>query len=111
MPKVETYIDAAGDLVICNPEPGTDWERLETLPHDEALAELLEDQTANGYDWIRPEEIAALTDAPIIGWDVKRGDHGEYQDAAAVYWFDGYQVTNAIAELKAGNPVVFKRAD
>jgi len=109
--KVTTYISGNGALVISNPEPGTDWDHLEELPHDEALIELLEYQLANGFDVIRPKEIAALTDALIIGWDVNRDNQGVYQDAGAIFWHEDYQVQNAIKELKKGNAVIFPRGD
>lgn len=109
--KVTTYISSHDDLVITNPEPGTDWDHLESLPHDEALIELLEYQLANGFDVIRPEEIAALTDALIIGWDVNRDDQGNYIDAGAIFWHEDYQVQDAIKELKSGNAVIFLRGD
>ena len=107
---VETYIDLNGDLVIHNPAPETDWQRLETLPHDEALIELLEYQLANGYEVITPAEIAALTDALIIGRDVDRDEQGDYLGAAAVYWHSDYQTQNAIATLKRGEPVILHKA-
>ena len=107
---VETHLNRYGDLTI-EALPGIDWERLEGLPENEALAELLEYQTANGYEWIRPEEIAALTAAPILGWDVKRNQAGEVISTGAVYWFDNYQVEDAIKTLRAGDTLIFKRAD
>ncbi len=105
--EVETYIDRYGDLVIENPAPGIDWQRLEALPHDEALIELLEFQLSNGYDVIRPEEISALTDALIVGRDVVRDEEGKYQGAAAIYWHRDYQTQDAIRTLKRGDPVIF----
>jgi hypothetical protein len=109
--RVETYVDRYGDLVLENPEFDTDWERLEGLPHDEALIELLEYQLANGYDVIRPEEIGALTDALIIGWDVLRDDQGKFKSAAAIYWHDNYQVQNAVKILQHGDRVIFKKGE
>ena len=108
---VETYIDENGNLIICNPQPGIDWERLKSLPHDEALAELLEYQTSNGYEWIQPYEIAALTDAPILAWDAVRDDKGDLIDPGAVYWFSNYQLQDAISILKRGGVVTFYKAD
>jgi len=106
---VTTYIDMAGNLIIYNPDPDIDWDRLEELPEDAALAELLEYQTANGFEWIQPEEIGALTDAPIIAWGAVRDDSGKLIDPGAVYWFESYQVTDAIKNLKGGRGLVFLR--
>ena len=107
---VETYIDRYGDLVIECPAPGIDWPRLEALPHDQALMELLYMQLQSGYSVIKPEEIAALTDGLIIGRDVVRDAQGVYQDAAAVYWHRDYQTQDAIRTLKRGDPVILYKA-
>lgn len=107
---IETHTDAAGNLILEYLGGPLDWQRLATMPEIDALAELLEYQTANGYEWIQPEEISALTDAPILGRDVTRDDSGNYQSAAAIYWFSDYQVLSAIDELRRRHPVTFYRA-
>lgn len=108
--RVTTLISSYGDLLINNAEKDTDWERLESLPEDDALAELLEYQTSNGFEWLRSEEIGALTSAPILGWNVFRDDAGRFEDADEIYWFEDYQVTDALKVLKAGETLIFKRA-
>jgi hypothetical protein len=94
-------IDTAGNLVV---ERQTD-----ESPRD--IFEALEALTANdSYGWLRPEEIAALTDAPIIGQDVARDDSGELVSVGAVFWYPQYETTDPIRELMERGRVIFTRA-
>ncbi len=44
-------------------------------------------------DFIRPEEIDALTSAPIIGLEVDRGEHGdEIKTTGRIFWHERYAV-------------------
>jgi hypothetical protein len=63
------------------------------------LAELLDDLTSNGWDWIQPEDIGALTDAPIL-----QAPDGR------VYWHERYQIESASDELLQGKMVKFDGA-
>ena len=86
---------------------GTGWKR-GTL---HILQDLLEDWLCNGWEFIRPEEISALTSAPILSDDAKRDDKGELTDVGNVYWFSDYAVTCEIEELLARGQVAFPKAD
>lgn len=100
MYAVDWRIDAEGNLVV---ERQTD-ER----PRD--LAAALEALTTNGFDWIRPEEIEALTDVPIIGRDVTRDDAGKLETVGTVWWYPQYETTDPVGELMEYGLVVFTRA-
>jgi hypothetical protein len=71
----------------------------ESIDADQCLHDLLEDHTSNGWDWVRPEEIGALTDAPIISDNVERDDHGDITTVASVYAFMDYQVRSVASDL------------
>ena len=75
------------------------------------LHNLLKDWLCNGWEFIRPEEIGALTSAPILSDDAKRNDQGELTDVGNVYWFSDYAVTCEIEELLAKGQVAFPKAD
>ena len=76
----------------------------QSIDTDSALYDVLEDHLANGWDWIRPEEIGALTSAPILSDECSRDEDGLLTDVGTVYWFERYQIESPVAELfKAGH--------
>jgi len=77
---------------------------------DEALRELLEWQLCNGWEWIWPEEIAALTEAPILTDDCERNEHGKLIRCGHVYWHERYQVEDPIVEMCENGFVDFNEA-
>lgn len=108
---VTTYWDEHNNLILCNPDPDIDWDWLEFIGDDSAIVELLEFQLSNGYDMIRPEEIGALTSAPIVGHDVKRDNQGNFIDAKKIWWLADYCTVLVWEELKNGNSVTFQLAE
>ncbi len=65
------------------------------LETDDAMYELFEDILANSeYEWITPQEIGALTDAPILGIREENGDISE------AYGFMDYCVRSLLGDLK-----------
>ena len=85
-------------------------EEIKTVIEDttDPLVDLLDYQLCNGWDWIRPEEIGALTDAPILG-QVTRNDDGDFLDGD-VYWFPDYMVTDPVEHLLTHGYVIFQKA-
>lgn len=74
---------------------------------DYALMILVEDHLENGLDWIKPEEIGALTDAPIFSDSASYDDEGELIDCKYVWWFPDYQIKDPVKELLENSKVVF----
>lgn len=74
------------------------------------LADLL-DQTGwsgNGQlNTVRPEDIGALTDAPILSDDVTIEDDGHATVNGRVWWFPNYMITNFADVLIEKGQVVF----
>ena len=66
---------------------------------DQTLYELMDDFLSNGWQNVDPEEISALTDAPIF----------EAPDGR-IYWHERYQVESAAEELVLGKTVMFDGA-
>jgi hypothetical protein len=85
-------------------------EALLTAPINEALARLLEWPLANGWEWIAPEEIGALTSAPILSDDAERDDDGTLVAITTVYWFPNYQIISEVEELSERGYVEFELA-
>jgi hypothetical protein len=85
------------DALVLDVDPSrkTNW----IWSDDTVLAELLEDQTSNGWQWLDPEDIGALTSAPII----------EAPDGR-VYWHERYQIEAAAEAILLGTTVTFDGA-
>lgn len=66
------------------------------------LHELLDSARYLGNGWrpVPPEEIGALTEAPIL-----EDPNGRF------FWFPNYMLRNFLEELAAGRPVFFVSAD
>ena len=56
---------------------------------------------------IRPEEIGALTPAPILADDVQRDEQGKFTKVGKVYWYPDYQVRDEIEELRQHLQILF----
>lgn len=105
--KVETYIDKDGNLVVWHPGPDVDWQRLRAMAEEDALTELFEYQTANGYDWLTPKDLGGFIFHPILGWQVRRDAKGRFISADNIFRFCGYQVIETLSRLQPGRGVIF----
>jgi hypothetical protein len=76
-----------------------------------ALFALLEDHLCNGWEMVPPEDIGALTAAPILSDEITRDDQGQVTEAGRVYWFPDYAVRDEIEELRRHFVLVFLGAD
>lgn len=77
---------------------------------DGILYDLLEDWLCNGWEMVPPEDIGALTSAPILSDEVERDDNGEITKVGAVYWFPDYAVTCELDVLADNGEVFFPAA-
>jgi hypothetical protein len=78
-----------------------------------ALADILEDTgwAPNGrLMLVAPEEIAALTDAPILTDDKVVNDDGSAEVPGRVWWFPDYMVVNFLDQLLEKGNTVFHAA-
>ena len=60
---------------------------------------------------IAPEQVAALTDSPILTNEVRYDDNGGVAHIGDVYWYPGYQVHHFGEVLLEQGYVTFDRAD
>src|SRR5687767_457297 len=79
----------------------------ENTDSEQFMHDLFEWHTCNGWEWIAPEEIGALTDAPILSDSVERDDQGRLMKVGDVYWFPNYQVESAVQTLHDTGKVTF----
>jgi len=93
----------AGRKFMREQRSGTGWK----LGTDAIFSELIEWQTCNGWEFIAPEEIAALTSSPILSDSAKRNDKGELTALEKVFWFPNYQVESEIEILLEKGFVLF----
>ncbi len=75
------------------------------------IAGWIECELGNGWDWLRPEEIGALTEAPILSDDVERDDNGDLTYVGRVYWYPQYEVSDPLEKLLRDGSVIFTGAD
>jgi hypothetical protein len=73
-----------------------------------ALCALLEDHLCSGWEMVPPEDLGALTSAPILSDEITRDDNGCVTEAGRVYWYPEYQVRDEIEELRSRFEVVFE---
>jgi hypothetical protein len=78
------------------------------------LAELLEStgwQPNGRLHQISPEDVAALTDAPMLTDDMTVEDDATVTVHGQVYWYPNYMVTNFMEELLNEGRTIFQRAE
>ena len=57
--------------------------------------------------WLNPEDIGALTSAPIFGNDVSYDDNGNVTEIGVIAWFSDYCIRDPFRELANHGRVVF----
>jgi hypothetical protein len=77
---------------------------------EEILCNLLEDWLCNGWEMVPPEDIGALTSAPILSDEIERDDNGEIVKVGAVYWFPDYAIICELDVLADNGEVFFPAA-
>jgi hypothetical protein len=101
-----------GDLLISLTPHGMDaieaaQSENQNIDSDDFMREFFEWETCNGWEWIAPEEIGALTNSPILSDCVDRDDQGLLARVGVVYWFPNYQIESAIQTLSVTGKVIF----
>ena len=76
-----------------------------------ALCTLLEDHLCNGWEMVPPEDIGALTAAPILSDEIVRDDEGRITEAGRVYWYPDYAVRDEIDEVRKNTVLIFRGAE
>ena len=84
-----------------------DWDK----GAEEILRELLDDHLCNGWEFVPPEDIGALTSSPILSDEVERNDDGEIVKVGKVYWFPNYAVQSELDLLYDDGEVFFPEAE
>lgn len=75
---------------------------------DDKLLQMIEFQIGNGWSWLSPSDIGAMTSAPIISDEVFQNDHGDIVLVGRVYWHSNYAVEDPIARFAEGKSVTFQ---
>jgi hypothetical protein len=83
-------------------------EQRDAFGTNAALVALLEDHLALDWEMVPPEDIGALTSAPILSDEVERDDQGQVTRVGRVYWHPDYQVRDEIEELREHHFLVFQ---
>lgn len=64
-----------------------------------SISDVLASYLENGWEWVAPEDIGALTSGDIITDDIERDDQGNVLRVGRVYWDESYQVRDSVEEL------------
>jgi len=103
--SIELSEDSSGNLVITVTDEGREeikdaYDSGKKSP-DDVLYDIFEGAIGNGFTWIAPETIGALTDAPIIGLDVSIDDDGypQLDRDSKVWWYPEYQISDPMEDL------------
>lgn len=105
---------ANGNLrIVLLPEARDDVQEIgsKELDADTKLAQVIEWQLSNGWSMVRPEDVAALTDAPLITEDIDTDNQGNVLHVGIVYWYPEYEVRDPVAQLIENGSVDFVRGD
>ena len=104
---------AGGVRIVLLTEAREDVQEIATaeLDADSKLGEIIEWQLGNGWSWVRPEDIGALTDAPILSDDIEYDDHGDVVNVGEVFWYPRYDVSDPVDQLLTDGYVDFVRVE
>ena len=83
----------------------------ESIETDSVLYDLLEWHLANGWDWVQPVEVGALTSAPLITESWTCDEDGFLLSISELFWFADYQIRSPVRELFDSGYVDFQRAE
>ena len=83
----------------------------ECLNPDSALYDVAEHQLCNGWEMVPPEDVGALTSAPLFSRDTERDDDGKLVRVGRVYAYMDYQVKAPVRELWEQGEIVLTAHD
>lgn len=81
----------------------------EGVQSDDVMYDVFEPVVCNGLAWVAPEDIGALTDAPILSDDSK-DDDDKYPEDAKFYWYPSYQLKSPLCDLRDFGEAIFTQA-
>jgi len=73
--------------------------------------EIIEHQLCNGWTWVQPEDIGALTEAPILSDDVVYNDDGIVEFIDNVWWYPNYMVESLTEKLQENGYLIFTKVE
>jgi hypothetical protein len=106
-------IDENGDLVFTLTPDGEkelayQVEEYPTKPDEDIFIAMIEDHLENGLQFVRPEEIGALTSSLLLT-DGHRDDDGDYEGDGSVWYFDRYMIEGYAETLANDGKIVFQK--
>lgn len=101
-------------VITCDAETQKELQELgEAIQQDKYMFDCFEHIICNGLSWVRPEDIGALTSAPILSegtfglighWGGK--DRYEKSDAP-VFYYESYALKSPLVDLRDKGVVIF----
>lgn len=112
--RIELTPEGSGELMGYIFSDGGTGEEGWVMTPDRIWSELIESYSSNGsYSMIRPEDIGALTEAPIIALNFGYDDVNErvvIDQETKIWWYPDYQVSDELKELLYSGFVLFLKA-
>jgi hypothetical protein len=63
------------------------------------------------WTFARPEDIGALTSAPVLSDEVEQDEHGTVTRVGRVFWWAQYEVKDAVETLLRDGQILLTRGD
>ena len=99
-----TVTDNGNIRIKLNFEGGAEAPEYKDKTDGDFLWDMFEDIFCNSaFELLTPEDVGALTDSVILGWDIPRNNEGEireFDDDCKVWWFPNYMVRSIHDELR-----------
>ena len=121
MQTVEGYfingsLSSNGDLILTPNKKGIEHAKQlvgdnEHQPYDRGLRAMLTDWIDDGWSWVAPENIGALTAAPILSADSNVEDDGTVtiSEGGNVYGHMNYAIEDVVETWAEGRAVRFQK--
>jgi hypothetical protein len=72
-----------------------------------SFEDIVEHQICNGWDWIHPEDVGALTDSPILSNSAEYDEDYNLIKIDSVFWYPNYQIHDIVKKLIENGHVDF----
>lgn len=80
-------------------------EELRNAETYERKQQVVADALHERWEFIRPEEIGALTDSPVLASETRYDKHGNLEGYNQVCWYPAYELRDWLLELQNGSTI------
>lgn len=114
-----TYFLFGDELILCQDytrKGRSEWEEImnSDMGSEARWLTVIQRENSNGrVNYVWPESIGALTEAPILGFNIKFDGEGDVilNNKSRIYYFEDYQTVDEFKKLTADGFVSFTRLE